>query len=66
VRRLVLSERGHGAVAAARAARAAVVAELRERVGTRRVSAAEGVLREVLAAMGAEETVRARRVRLPS
>jgi DNA-binding MarR family transcriptional regulator len=66
VRRLVLSERGHGAVAAAREARAAVVAELRERLGTRRVTAAERVLREVLAATGAEETVRARRVRLPS
>jgi DNA-binding MarR family transcriptional regulator len=66
VRRLVLTERGHGAVAAARAARAALVAELRERLGARRVSAAEGVLREVLAAMGAEDTVRARRVRLPS
>jgi DNA-binding MarR family transcriptional regulator len=66
VRRLVLSERGHGAVAAAREARAAVVAELRERLGTRRVTAAERVLREVLGAMGAEETVRARRVRLPS
>jgi len=66
VRRLVLTERGHGAVAAARTARAAVVAELRERLGARRVSAAERVLREVLVAMGAEETVRARRVRLPS
>jgi DNA-binding MarR family transcriptional regulator len=66
VRRLVLSERGHGAVAAAREARAAVVAELRERLGTRRVTTAERVLREVLAATGAEETVRARRVRLPS
>jgi DNA-binding MarR family transcriptional regulator len=66
VRRLVLTERGHGVVAAARAARAAVVDELRERLGARRVSAAERVLRETVAAMGAEESVRARRVRLPS
>jgi DNA-binding MarR family transcriptional regulator len=66
VRRLVLTERGHGAVAAAREARAAVVAELRERLGARRVSAAERVLREVLTEMGAEEAVRTRRVRLPS
>ena len=66
VRRLVLTERGQGAVAAAREARGAVVAELRERLGARRVSAAERLLRDVLAAMGAEETVRTRRVRLPS
>ena len=66
VRRLVLTERGQGAVAAAREARGAVVAELCERLGARRVSAAERLLRDVLAAMGAEETVRARRVRLPS
>ena len=66
VRRLVLTERGHGVVAAARQARAALVAELRERLGARRVSAAEGLLREVLVELGARDTVRARRVRLPS
>jgi DNA-binding MarR family transcriptional regulator len=66
VRRLVLTERGHGAVGAAREARAELVAELRERFGDRRVSAAERLLRDVLAEMGAAETVRARRVRLPS
>jgi DNA-binding MarR family transcriptional regulator len=66
VRRLVLTERGHGAVAAARAARATLVAELRERLGARRVGAAERVLREVLVELGAQDTVRARRVRLPS
>ena len=55
VRRLVLTERGH-----------AVVAELCQRLGARRVSAAERVLREVLTEMGAEEAVRTRRVRLPS
>jgi DNA-binding MarR family transcriptional regulator len=66
VRRLVLTERGHGAVAAARQGRAAVVAELRERLGPRRIAAAERLLREVVHELGADETVRARRVRLPS
>jgi len=65
VRRLVLAERGRGAVAAAREARAAVTAELRERLGARRVGAAERVLREVVTELGAEDAVRARRVRLP-
>jgi DNA-binding MarR family transcriptional regulator len=66
VRRLVLSERGRAAVAAAREARAAVVGELRERLGARRVAAAERLLRDTLSALGAGDTVRARRVRLPS
>lgn len=66
VRRLVLTERGHGAVAASREARAAVVAELRERLGARRVSAAERLLREALVELGVDDMVRARRVRLPS
>jgi DNA-binding MarR family transcriptional regulator len=65
VRRLVLAERGRDAVAAAREARAAVTAELRECLGARRVSAAERVLREVVIELGAEDAVRARRVRLP-
>jgi DNA-binding MarR family transcriptional regulator len=65
VRRLVLAERGHEAVAAAREARAAVTAELRERLGARPVGAAERVLREVVTELGAEDAVRARRVRLP-
>jgi DNA-binding MarR family transcriptional regulator len=66
VRRLVLTERGHGVVAEAREARSALVAELRERLGARRVSAAERLLRDVLAELGAQDTVRTRRVRLPS
>jgi DNA-binding MarR family transcriptional regulator len=65
VRRLVLAERGHDAVSAAREARAALTAELRERLGARRVSAAERVLREVVIELGSEDAVRARRVRLP-
>jgi hypothetical protein len=59
------AERGRAAVAAAREARRAVTAELRERLGARRVGAAERVLREVLTELGAEDAVRARRVRLP-
>jgi DNA-binding MarR family transcriptional regulator len=65
VRRLVLTDRGQGAVAAARAARAAVVVELRDRLGARRVSAAEQLLRDALVELGAQDAVRARRVRLP-
>jgi DNA-binding MarR family transcriptional regulator len=65
VRRLVLTVRGQGAVVAARLARADVVAELRARLGARRVAAAERLLRDVLGEVGAEEMVRARRVRLP-
>jgi DNA-binding MarR family transcriptional regulator len=66
VRRLVLTARGHGAVQAARQARAAVVAELRERLGARRVRGAERLLRDVVRAMGADEPVHMRRLRLPS
>jgi DNA-binding MarR family transcriptional regulator len=65
VRRLVLAERGRAAVAAARKARAAVTAELRERLGAHRVNAAERVLREVVVELGAQDAVRGRRVRLP-
>jgi hypothetical protein len=42
-----------------------VTAELRERLGARRVSAAERVLREVVVELGAQDAVRGRRVRLP-
>jgi DNA-binding MarR family transcriptional regulator len=65
VRRLVLAERGRAAVAAARKVRAAVTAELRERLGAHRVNAAERVLREVVVELGAQDAVRGRRVRLP-
>jgi DNA-binding MarR family transcriptional regulator len=66
VRRLVLTVRGRGAVEAARQARAAVEAELRDRLGARRVRSAERLLRDVVRAMGAEDDVRMRRLRLPS
>lgn len=66
VRRLVLTARAHGAIEAARAGRAAVVERLRERLGGRRVAAAERLLRDVLLELGVAETIRARRVRPPS
>jgi DNA-binding MarR family transcriptional regulator len=65
VRLVALTARGHEAVAAARAARAEVVAELRERLGPRRVDAATRVLREVLEVTGATTAIRGRRVRPP-
>jgi DNA-binding MarR family transcriptional regulator len=65
VRRIALTERGEAVIAAARRARAAVVGELRERLGAARVEAAEALLRDVLRETGAEPAIRARRVRLP-
>ena len=66
VRRLQLSARGEEAVEAARAARAELLAELRERLGPRRVAAAERLLRDLLRELGGDQAVRARRVRLPT
>jgi DNA-binding MarR family transcriptional regulator len=66
VRLVALTGRGRAAVEAARAERAAVVAELRERLGPRRVDAATRVLREVIEAHGGGAAVRARRVRPPA
>ncbi len=65
VRRIALTERGWGAIEAARRARAAVVGELRARLGGERVDAAEELLRDVLRETGAAAEVQARRVRLP-
>jgi DNA-binding MarR family transcriptional regulator len=65
VRRIALTERGQAAIEAARRARAAVVGELREKLGVARVEAAEELLREVLRETGVEPAIRARRVRLP-
>jgi DNA-binding MarR family transcriptional regulator len=65
VRRSALTERGWGAIEAARRARAAVVDELRERLGGERIDAAEALLRDVLRETGADAAVQARRVRLP-
>jgi DNA-binding MarR family transcriptional regulator len=65
VRRIALTERGRAAIEAARWARAALVDELRQRLGAERVAAAEALLRDVLRETGAESAIRARRVRLP-
>jgi DNA-binding MarR family transcriptional regulator len=65
VRLVALTDRGRAAVEAARAARAEVVAELRERLGPRRVDAATRVLREIIEHHGADRAIRARRVRPP-
>jgi DNA-binding MarR family transcriptional regulator len=65
VRLVALTDRGRQAVQAAREERAAVEAELRERLGPRRVAAATRVLREVLDLHGATAAVRTRRVRPP-
>jgi DNA-binding MarR family transcriptional regulator len=65
VRLVALTDRGRSAVAAAREERAAVEAELRERIGPRRVAAATRVMREVLDLHGATPAVRTRRVRPP-
>jgi DNA-binding MarR family transcriptional regulator len=66
VRLVALSDRGRAAVAAAREERAAVEAELREKLGPRRVAAATRVLREALDLHGASAAVRTRRVRPPA
>ena len=66
VRLVSLTDRGRAAVDAAREERAAVVGELRERLGPRRVDAAAKVLREVLSAQGMDAAVRGRRVRPPA
>ena len=66
VRLVSLTDRGRAAVDAAREERAAVEAELRERIGPRRVAAATRVLREVLEAYDATAAVRMRRVRPPA
>jgi DNA-binding MarR family transcriptional regulator len=63
VRLVALTVRGLDAIEAARAARTELVAELRERLGPRRVDAAARVLREVIDLHGAGAQVRARRVR---
>jgi DNA-binding MarR family transcriptional regulator len=65
VRLVGLTDRGRAAIEATREERAAVVAELRERLGPRRVDAATRVLREVLDVHDASAAVRARRVRPP-
>jgi len=65
LRRISLTERGRGAIDAARRARAALLGELQDRLGPDRVAAAEELLRDVLRETGTDAAVSARRVRLP-
>ena len=62
VRRLALSERGRAAVAAGRAARAAVADELAEALGPRRTATLRRALLDTLDAAGGLDAVRGRRV----
>jgi DNA-binding MarR family transcriptional regulator len=64
-RRVALTARGEGAIEAARVHRAAISAELAERLGPRRVEGARRVLLDVIAGLGADTAVRNRRVRPP-
>ena len=65
VREVSLTGRGRAAIEAGRRHRAALEAELAERLGPRRVEAARRLLAEAGAALGAEAAVRGRRVRPP-
>jgi len=65
-RRAALTERGEAAIAAGRRHRAAVEAELAERLGPERVEAARRTLVDVLEALGGAAAVRGRRVRPPA
>jgi DNA-binding MarR family transcriptional regulator len=64
-RRAALTERGAAAIAAGRRHRAALEAELAERLGPRRVEGARRALTDALRELGAEAPVRGRRVRPP-
>jgi DNA-binding MarR family transcriptional regulator len=65
-RLVALTERGRGAVEGARSHRASLVAELGERLGPRRVEAANRLLQDVVAELGADTAVRGRRVLPPT
>ena len=61
---MALSDRGRAVVEAARVHRAGLQAELTERLGDRAEAARQALL-EVIAHLGAEGALRARRVRPP-
>ena len=65
-RRVALSERGEAAIEAGRRHRAAIGAELADRLGRERVEAARTTLLEALEAYGGAAAVRGRRVRPPA
>ena len=60
-----LTARGEAAIEAGRRHRAALESELASQLGPRRVEAARRVLAETVTALGAEASVRGRRVRPP-
>ncbi len=62
----LLTARGQGAIEAALVHRAAISAELAERIGPRRVEGARRLLPDVIADLGADTAVRNRHVRPPS
>jgi DNA-binding MarR family transcriptional regulator len=66
VRRAALTARGEAAIEAGRRHRAALEAELAERLGPRRIAAARNTLIDVVEALGGAESVRRRRVRPPA
>ena len=65
-RRVALTDRGDAAIDAGRRHRAAVEAELAERLGPRRVEEARRTLVDALEALGGGGAVRGRRVRPPA
>jgi DNA-binding MarR family transcriptional regulator len=64
-RLVALTPRGEAAIEGARRHRAELVAELAERLGQRRLEAANRLLNDVVADLGADAAVRGRRVRPP-
>ena len=64
-RRVALTDRGDAAIAGGRRHRAAIDAELAERLGARRVEGARRLLIDVVRDLGADAAVRGRRVRPP-
>jgi DNA-binding MarR family transcriptional regulator len=65
-RRVGLTGRGWAVIAAAREQRAALGAELAERLGERRIESARRLLLDVVADLGGAAAVRGRRVRPPA
>jgi DNA-binding MarR family transcriptional regulator len=65
-RRVTLTARGEAAIEGGRRHRAAIDAELGDRLGPRRVEAARRVLVDVVRDLGADAAVRGRRVRPPA
>jgi DNA-binding MarR family transcriptional regulator len=64
-RHVALTERGDAAIEGGRRHRAAIDAELAERLGPRRVEGARRLLLDVIRDLGADTAVRGRRVRPP-